>query len=159
MGLISDTTAFGLFAMAFLVPLAAGSLWYLARERARGQVVRFMRLVLWLSVTFLVGSGLVLAGWLWPDEYDRLTAEERRAIGPALRSSWECGTVPFARVVDVSINRTPGRQVVLKYTCGVTPFGLPRFHNEATCGSAGLWHVPGVLDVQYVGDCSLVEGD
>jgi hypothetical protein len=101
---------------------------------------------------FLVGSVFAVAGWALPDAFDQLAANEREAVGPALAASPECGMVPFARVLRVEVRESPGHGLTLRYTCGVTHLGLPRFSNEATCAE-GSWWGPGVQDVWRAGSC------
>ena len=104
------------------------------------------------SGVFLLLAALAVAGWAAPDAFDRLSAPERRAIGPALAATPECGTLPFARVVDVTVTRSAKGGLVLRYSCGLTPVGRPRFTNEAHCVD-GQWTGPGFRDPWSAGNC------
>ena len=58
---------------------------------------------------------------------------------PVLQSSLESNTRPFARVLEVQQDRSEAGAPVVRYSCGVTPFGVLRLENEAHCadGSGG----------------------
>lgn len=146
-------TPYAVFALAMLAPVAVVMLGVAVVRRRRNE-----RLGSWragpavASGVFLLMSGLAVAGWATPDAFDRLPALQRRALGPALAASPECGMLPFARVVDVSVSRTAEGGLVLRYSCGLTPVGLPRFTNEAHCAD-GQWIGPGVRDQWSAGSC------
>lgn len=102
---------------------------------------------------FLLCSAFAVAGWAIPDAFDALPPEQRASVGPALAASPECGQLPFARVLEIEVVRASGDSgPVLQYVCGITPFGVARFGNQAECGEGG-WRVPGVLDHSYAGAC------
>lgn len=146
-------TPFALFATAMLSPLAVVLVASAMSRRRRGQAVGRSRAAgAVVSGLFLVGSALTVAGWALPDAFDRLPANEREAIGPALDASPECGMVPLARVLSVEVRESPEQGPTLRYTCGVTHLGLPRFSNEATCAD-GNWWGPGVRDYWNAGSC------
>lgn len=146
-------TPYALFATAMLAPVAFVLVGAAVSRRRRGQAVgRWRAAGAAVSGLFLVGSVLAVAGWALPDAFDRLPATEREAIGPALDATPECGMVPFARVLRVEVRDSPEQGPTLRYTCGVTHLGVPRFSNEATCGD-GTWWGPGVRNMWTAGSC------
>lgn len=146
-------TPYALFATAMFAPVAVVLVASAVSRRRRGQVVgRWRAAGAAVSGLFLVGAVFAIAGWALPDAFNRLPASERRAIGPALDASPECGMVPFARVLDVEVRESVEQGLTLRYTCGITHLGLPRFSNEATCGD-GTWWGPGVRNMWTAGSC------
>lgn len=146
-------TAFALVALAFLGPVAAVFLgWVLTRWRRHQRVGEWLGLGAGLAGAFLLVSALAIAGWALPDALDRLPAEERDALGPALAAAPECRVLPFARVLAVEIDRTPEGLVVLRYRCGLTHFGYPSSANEARCVESE-WHGPGLMQQWSAGTC------
>jgi hypothetical protein len=148
-----EVTAFALLVTIMLAPVAVVLVMVAVSRRRRGQVVgRWRAAGAASSAVFLVGAVLAAAGWVMPDAFDRLSASERRAIGPALEASPECGLVPFSRVLSVEVRRSPGHGPTLRFTCGLTHLGLPRFSNEAICAD-GNWVGPGVRNAWNAGSC------
>ena len=146
-------TPYAVFAAAMLAPVAVVMLVVAVVRQRRHERAGPWRVVLAVaSGVFLLLAGLAIAGWAAPDAFDRLSVEERRAVGPALAASPECGILPFARVVDVSVAQTAERGLVLRYSCGLTPVGLPRFTNEAHCAD-GQWTGPGLREQWSAGSC------
>ena len=145
-------TPYALFAEAFLVPAAIAVLVAGAVRSRRSGLLWVGKLACAVSAVFLLGSGLLFAGWLLPDAVDELPPEERAVVAPVLRSSPECNTRPFARVLEVQLDRSEAGAPVVRYSCGVTPFGVLRLENEAHCAD-GQWRVPGRRDVAIVGSC------
>ena len=136
-------TAFALVLVGMLAPLAVVLVgWVLARCRRHQPVGEWWGVAAGLTAMFLLASALAIAGWALPDALDRLPAEERKAVGPALAASPGCGLMPFARVVHVEVVREPNRALVLRYSCGLTHLGIPRFSSEARCAD-GEWKGPG----------------
>lgn len=139
---MNGAALFGALVLLFLVPAAAMVVgWTIVRARA-GDRRRLRTAVAIGASAFLLVTALVVLGWALPDAGDDLTASERSALDASL----ECG-VPFARVVDVERGGD-----TIRYTCGLTPFGLPRLSGEAECND-GSWRVPGVLQEQTAGRC------
>jgi hypothetical protein len=140
---MNGATIFGILVLLFLAP-AAGMVvgWTVVRARAGDRRPWRTALAVGASL-FLFLSTLVVLGWAIPDAGDDLSAVERAALD----SSLECGAMPFARVI--AAERVDDR---LRYTCGLTPFGIPRFSGEADC-SDGSWRLSGAFQEQSGGDC------
>jgi hypothetical protein len=146
-------TPYALFAIAVLAPVAVVVAASTVSRRRRGRVVERWRTAGAIaSELFLFSAVLAVAGWALPDALDRLPVSERRAIGPALEATPECGLLPFARVMAVEVRQSPDHGPTLHYTCGVSHLGFPRYANEATC-AGGAWRGPGLRDSWSAGSC------
>lgn len=146
-------TPYALFVLALTAPVAVvlvvrGVASWRGGPGGRGRAV-----VALYAVAFLLCSGFAVAGWAMPDAFDALPPEQRASVGPALAASPECGQLPFARVLEIEVVRASGGSGPrLRYVCGITPFGVAQFGNQAECGD-GVWSVPGVLDHAHAGAC------
>lgn len=133
-GTLLHVTGLALFVVALLAPFAAVFIgWVLVRRRRHQAVGECLGVAAALAAMFLVTSVLAIAGWALPDALDRLPADEREAVGPAVAGSTRCGLLPFARVVEIEVVQDPSGRSVLRYSCGLTHFGLLRLSKESRC--------------------------
>lgn len=135
-------TALALFVVLMLAPLAVVLItWVLVRRRHQ-PVGEWLGVAATLAAMFLVSSVLAIAGWALPDALDRLPAAEREEVGPAVARSTRCGFLPFARVMEIEVVHPPSGRSVLRYSCGLTHFGLLRLSTETMCAD-GQWRGSG----------------
>lgn len=141
-------TPYAIYFVAMLAPWAIVAVIAAIHRGRKGEIVgRGRGAVAGLSAAFLVCCGWLILGWALPDALDDLPADQQTSVGGALGSSPSCGMLPFARVLEVEVAENE-----LSFTCGLTPFGWPRFSSEGQCAE-GTWQVPGILGPTGSGNC------
>lgn len=133
-------TGLAFFVVALVAPLAVVFIGWVFVRRRHQTVREWLGVAAALAAMFLVASVLAIAGWALPDALDRLPADEREAVGPALAASPGCGLLPFARVVQVEVVQAPNRRLVLRYSCGLKHLGVPPFLQR---GALRRWPMEG----------------
>lgn len=142
-----STTQVAVVALALLIGLGICA-WAKAGQLPLGRLANVIRWTgLGMASVLSIFTLLAIVGWTAPDATDRMSPSDRALVEPPIDASFVCGSIPFARVLEIHIDTSRPR---VRFRCGISHFGMFAMSGVSEC-IGGYWNVGGVFDT-YTGD-------